>query len=99
MEEKKMGLHSDRGQGGEHNICSSVLGADDEGLDRGGGEVGLEPKPATLWWRSTYADEMMEDIEIRTSTRQHKLPFEKNQDCGTDFQSSWTNKEYLSREV
>ena len=24
-----------------------------------------------------YADEMMDDFEIRTSTRLHKLPFEK----------------------
>ena len=52
-------------------------GADDEGLDRGGGEVGLEPKPARLWWTRTHADEKMDDIRIRTSTGLHKLPFEK----------------------
>ena len=38
---------------------------------------GLEPKPASLWWTSTYADEIMDDIEIGTSTGLHKPPFER----------------------
>ena len=37
----------------------------------------LELKPASLRWRSTFADEKMDDIEIRAKTRLHKLPFEK----------------------
>ena len=37
----------------------------------------LEPKPASLWWTSTDADERMDDILIKTTTRLHKLPFEK----------------------
>ena len=28
-------------------------------------------KPAGLWWTRTNADEMMDDTEIKTSTRQH----------------------------
>ena len=37
----------------------------------------LEPKPASLWWTSTYADEKMGDTKIRTRTGLHKFPFEK----------------------
>ena len=37
----------------------------------------LEPTPGSQWWTCTCADEMMDDIEIRTSTGLHKLPIEK----------------------
>ena len=30
-------------------------------------EVDLEPKPASLWWTSTYASEEEEDMSLRTS--------------------------------
>ena len=38
----------------------------------------MEPNPASLWWTSTYADEMMDDITISTRTGRHKVPFEKS---------------------
>ena len=37
----------------------------------------LDPKPASLWWTSSHADEKMDDMTTRTRTRLHKLPFEK----------------------
>ena len=37
----------------------------------------LEPRPVSLWWRSTCADEKKDDIKIMTRTGVHKLPFEK----------------------
>ena len=33
----------------------------------------LEPKPASLWWTSTSASEMMEDITIGTRSGQHRV--------------------------
>ena len=38
----------------------------------------LEPKPASLWWTSTYASEMTEDITICTRTGRHRNPFERS---------------------
>ena len=48
----------------------------------------LEPKPASLWWTSTHADERMDDMKIGTRTWLHELPFEnKFKILGIHFQS------------
>ena len=36
----------------------------------------MEPNPASLWWTSMCADEMVDDITI--STGRHQIPFEKS---------------------
>ena len=86
-----MGSHTGTCQEGEHQICSFYVGgelldsvslkdapgADDEGLDRGSGEVGFGAKIASLWWPSISADDRMDDMKSWTRTRLHKLPFEK----------------------
>ena len=38
----------------------------------------LEPKPASLWWTSTYDSEEKMDLSIDTKTRRHRKPFEDN---------------------
>ena len=38
----------------------------------------VEPNPASLWWTSTTADEMMDDITISTRTGRHKIRNEKS---------------------
>ena len=79
---KKMGLHIYTYQGGERQICSFLVCGqvfhiisleDDEGLDK----WNLEPKPASLKWTSTFADEMMDNITISTRTGQHRILFKK----------------------
>ena len=35
----------------------------------------LEPKPASLWWTSTYDSEEMMDLLIDTKTGRHRTPF------------------------
>ena len=37
----------------------------------------LKPKPASLWWTSTDADEMLDQMETRTKTGLHKLPLDE----------------------
>ena len=37
----------------------------------------LEPKPVSLWWRSTYIEEEIEDMVIKTVIGEHRLPLEK----------------------
>ena len=49
-------------------------GADDEGIDRGSGEVKLG---ASLLWTSICDDDKMDDVTIRTRTGMHTLPFAK----------------------
>ena len=47
-------------------------------------------KPTSLWWTSTYADEKMEDIKIRTTTSLHKLPFDnKFKILGYTCKTAW----------
>ena len=38
-------------------------------------KVDLQPKPASLWWTSTYASEEKEDMILGTS-KKNKFPFE-----------------------
>ena len=33
-----------------------------------------EPKPASLWWSSTHADDIKEDMIIKTRAGSHKFP-------------------------
>ena len=40
------------------------------------GKVDLEPKPARLWWTSTYASEGKDDILLGTSKGCYKFLFE-----------------------
>ena len=37
----------------------------------------LEPKPASLCWTGTHADERMDGIKITTTIGVHAMPFEK----------------------
>ena len=50
-------------------------GADDEGFDRGGGEVG--PNQQVCGGHALMLTRKMGDTRIRTSTGLHTLPFEK----------------------
>ena len=45
-----------------------------EDLIEEAGKVDLEPKPASLWWTSTYASDEMEDMILGTSKGCHKFP-------------------------
>ena len=49
----------------------------------------LDPEPASLWWASTSAHEMMEDITISTRAGRHTMPFEKSVQ---DTPSSWQGR-------
>ena len=40
------------------------------------GKVDLEPKPASLWWTSTYASDEKDDMILGTSKGCYKFPFE-----------------------
>ena len=62
---------------GSQVLLLSLPGSDDEGFDRGSGEMGRGAKTRSLWWTRTCPDEKMEDMLIRTRTGRHKLPFEK----------------------
>ena len=103
---------------GEHQICSFFVGgqaldsfslkdapgADDELVGRSGG-VGPGSRRASLWWTSTWADERVDDIKIRTETGLHKLPFSSlytfNQAGRTqDSLNKWRDvKIYRSKDV
>ena len=76
--------------GGEHQICSFmwadnfwVISHSKKHLEQmlfdlieEAAEVDLEPKPASLWWTSTYASEEKEDMIPGTSKGCCKFPFE-----------------------
>ena len=68
-------------------------GADDDGLEAERWD--LEPRPASLCWTSTHADERMDDIKIRTTTGPHKLPFELRFKILGHFQSGQKDEEQL----
>ena len=57
-----------------------TLEAYDEGSNSKSRELGrdLEPRPASLLWSSTYADEIKLDVTIETNKRRHMFPFEKS---------------------
>ena len=38
----------------------------------------LEPQWASLWWSRTYADDVKEDMMIKTQTGLNQFPFEKS---------------------
>ena len=38
----------------------------------------LEPKPASLWWTSTYGSEERQELTIDTETGSHRTHFEEN---------------------
>ena len=78
--------------GGEHQICS-FMWADNfwvmshskkhmeqmlKDLIEEAAEMDLEPKPASLWWTSTYASEEKEDMILGTSKGCYKFPFEED---------------------
>ena len=67
---------------GTHQICS-FMWADNswimqllKDLIEEAGKVELEPKPASLWWRSTHASEEEEDIILGTSKGCYDFLFE-----------------------
>ena len=76
-------------QGGFHHMCSFmwadnywILSQLKEKLEQMMKELveeakrwKLEPKPASLWWTSTYASEEKEDMVIKTEAGEHRLPF------------------------
>ena len=43
----------------------------------------LEPKPASLWWTSSYTSEEKKSLAIETTTGHHRTPFEEH------FLDSW----------
>ena len=57
----------------------------DEEFDRDGGE---EPNPTNLWWTSTHADEMMDDITIITQQDGTKFLMRRVSDFWKRFRSS-----------
>ena len=77
--------------GGEHQICS-FMWADNflmmshskkhleqmvKDLIEEAARVDLEPKPASLWWTSTYPSEEKEEMMLGTSKGCYKFPFEE----------------------
>ena len=88
---KQMEIHVDKSHGGSHLICS-VLRADDFGdvaVKKAFGAdmkeliaeaeiCDLEATPAILWWSGTFADDVKEDITMKTRRGQHKFPFVKS---------------------
>ena len=87
---KIMGIYMDRHQGGSHQIrfihwadtywsmphskehWEQMVKEPIEEAKR----WDLEPKPASLWWSSTHADGIKEDMTMRTQKGQHTFPFE-----------------------
>ena len=60
----------------------------------------VEPKPASLWWTSTYASEMMEDITIGTRTGQHCVRFKKNfKILGYTFNQAGQTQDYVEERM
>ena len=86
---KRKGVLLDVEGEGAHQICS-FMWADNswimqllKDLIEEAGKVELEPKPASLWWRSTHASEEEEDIILGTSKGCYDFLFEDEiQDTG-----------------
>ena len=49
----------------------------------------LEPKPASLWWTSTYASEEKEDMVIKTEAGEHMLPFTSLEERMQSANKAW----------
>ena len=86
---RMMGLHLETAPGGFRQICSCtsadndwILSQSKENLEQMMravvDEVGrwdTEPKTTSMWWSSTHAEEVQENLVIDTATGQYKLPF------------------------
>ena len=106
---KRCSYDIDTEGGGEHQICS-FMWADNfwimshskkhleqmlKDLIEEAAEVDLEPKPASLWWTSTYASEDMEDMILGTLKG---LPLGRRiQDTGMDDESLRENMRRCGR--
>ena len=87
----KMGFHLESGHVGYHQICSFMwankfwilfhttihLEQMTKELVEEAERWGLEPKLASLWWTSAYADEKKEGMMIKKNTGPDNIPFEK----------------------